>query len=52
MVVTFPHADGLHVDGECRPLLMMPPTGDDNTVTTNEDITYVFAVADFHGQLQ
>ena len=24
-----------------------PPTGDDNTVTTNEDITYVFAVADF-----
>ena len=26
---------------------MIPHTGDDNTVTTNEDITYVFAVADF-----
>ena len=24
-----------------------PPTGDDNTVVTNEDVTYVFTVADF-----
>ena len=24
-----------------------PPTGDDNTVATNEDITYTFSVADF-----
>ena len=24
-----------------------PPTGDDNTVVTNEDITYTFSVADF-----
>ena len=24
-----------------------PPTGDNNTVVTNEDITYVFTVADF-----
>ena len=24
-----------------------PPTGDDNTVATNEDVTYTFSVADF-----